>query len=138
VTPILPADAGNGRRTGSLLDQYTAARPVADTELVLPAGMRHLVADLTGAHAPMMVVHLLAAALVGLWLAVGERALWALVALAAGAAVPRLALLLAAVVARPSFPRRVPVAALRPPAPPRLAVLARCVVRRGPPALLAA
>ena len=136
--PPVPVDAGHGRRTGSLLDQYTAARPPADTELVLPAGVRHLVADLTGAHAPMMVVHLLAAALVGLWLAVGERALWALVALAAGAAVPRLALLLAAVLARPSLPRTVPVAALRPHAPPRLSALARCVARRGPPALLAA
>ena len=138
VAPQVPVDAGNGRRTGSLLDQYTAAQPAADTELVLPAGVRHLVADLTGAHAPMMVVHLLAAALVGLWLAVGERALWALVALAAGAVVPRLGLLLAAVLARPASPRTVPVAALWPPVPPRLTVLARCVVRRGPPALLAA
>ena len=138
AAPRVPVDAGNGRRTGSLLDQYTAAHPPADAELVLPAGVRHLVADLTGAHAPMMAVHLLAAALVGLWLAVGEQALWALVALAAGAVVPRLGLLLAAVLARPALPRTVPVAAVRPPAPPRLTVLARCVVRRGPPALLAA
>ena len=136
--PTLPVDAGAGRRTGSLLDQYTAAQPATDTELVLPAGVRHLVADMTGAHAPMMVVHLLAAALVGLWLAVGEQALWALVALAAGAAVPRLGLLLAAVLARPALPRPVPVAASRPPVPPRPTVLARCVARRGPPALLAA
>ena len=138
VAPPVPLDAGAGRRTGSLLDQYTAARPPADTELVLPAGVRHLIADMTGAHAPMMVVHLVAAALVGLWLAVGERTLWALVALAAGAAVPRLGLLLAAVVARPAVPRTVPVAGLRPPVPPRPTDLARCVVRRGPPALLAA
>ena len=138
IAPPAPVDTGNGRRTGSLLDQYTAAQPAADTELVLPAGVRHLVADLTGAHAPMMVVHLVAAALVGLWLAVGEQALWALVALAAGAVVPRLGLLLAAVLARPGLPRTLPVAALRPPNPPRLTILARCVVRRGPPALLAA
>jgi hypothetical protein len=138
VAPPVPVDAGSGRRTGSLLDQYTAAQPPADAELVLPAGVRHLVADMTGAHAPMMVVHLLAAALVGLWLAVGERTLWVLVALAAGAAVPRLGLLLVAVLARPALPRIVPVAALRPPSPPRLTALARCVVRRGPPALLAA
>ena len=66
VAPSLPDGGGPGRRSGSLLDQYTAAQPPPDTELVLPAGVRHLVADLTGAHAPMMVVHLLAAALVGL------------------------------------------------------------------------
>ena len=105
---------------------------------MLPAGVRHLVADLTGAHAPMMIVHLLAATLVGLWLAVGERGLWALVALAAGAVVPRLRVLLAAVLARPSLPRAVPVGALRPLAPAPLASLAPCVVRRGPPALVAA
>ena len=33
-------------------------------------------ADLTGAHAVMALAHLAAAVLVGLWLAVGERALW--------------------------------------------------------------
>jgi hypothetical protein len=40
-------------------------------------------ADLTGAHAVMALAHLAAAVLVGLWLAVGERALWHLVVLAA-------------------------------------------------------
>ena len=42
------------------------------TTPTLPVG--HLVSDLS-AHAPMMVVHLVAAALVGLWLAHGERCL---------------------------------------------------------------
>jgi hypothetical protein len=32
------------------------------------------------AHAPMMAVHLVAAALVGLWLAYGERCLWTMIA----------------------------------------------------------
>ena len=45
-------------------------------------GVQHLVADI-GAHAPMMVAHLLAAALVGCWLAVGERAAWSFVRLTA-------------------------------------------------------
>jgi hypothetical protein len=142
VEPRLPATSG--RRTGSLLDQYDAARAAAggtsDTELVLPAGLRHLVADLTGAHAPMMALHLAAAALVGLWLAVGEHALWALVALTTGAVLPRAARLLAVAVtptAGPAVRTAVPVLR-RPPPPPRLVHLARAVVRRGPPALLAA
>ena len=142
VEPTLPATSG--RRTGSLLDQYDAARAAAggtaDTELVLPAGLRHLVADLTGAHAPMMALHLAAAALVGLWLAVGEHALWALVALAAGAVLPRAVRLLAvAVTPTPGPAVRPAVPALRrPPPPARLVHLARAVVRRGPPVLLAA
>ena len=86
-------------------------------------------------HAPMMLVHVLAAALVGLWLAVGERALWTLVALT-GAVVLRPLLLLRALsgsavsavpVVGPAHPEP------RTPAPTRL--LARCVVRRGPPLL---
>jgi hypothetical protein len=142
VEPQLAATAG--RRSGSLLDQYDAARAAAggttDTELVLPAGVRHLLADLTGAHAMMMVLHLLAAALVGLWLAAGEHALWALVALAAGAVLPRAARLLARAVAPAAGPGvrlRLPVLR-RPEPPPRLLHLAPAVVRRGPPALLAA
>jgi hypothetical protein len=136
--------SGPGRRTGSLLDQYDAARAAAggttDTELVLPTGLRHLVADLTGAHAPMMALHLAAAALVGLWLAVGEHALWALVALAAGAVLPRAARLLAVAVTptpRPAVRTAAPVLGRAEP-PPRLVHLARAVVRRGPPVLLAA
>ena len=88
------------------------------------------------AHGPMMVAHLAAAALVGLWLAVGERSLWALVALAAAVVlrpllVARAWLRLAVAPARPA-----PVAAA-PRARPSLVLLARCVSRRGPPALLA-
>lgn len=145
VEPRLPATSG--RRTGSLLDQYDAARAAAggpasggDTELALPAGLRHLVADLTGAHAPMMVLHLVAAALVGLWLAVGEHALWTLVAMAAGVVLPRAARLLAVAVTPASAPavRTSAPVLRRPQPPPRLLHLARAVVRRGPPALLAA
>lgn len=43
-----------------------------------PAWLEHLTADLTGQHALMAVGHAGAAAVVGLWLAAGERILWAL------------------------------------------------------------
>jgi hypothetical protein len=66
----------DGRRVGSLQDAYQAGQPPMSIQL--PTG--HLVADLQ-AHAPMMAAHLAVAALVGLWLAYGERALWTLVAL---------------------------------------------------------
>lgn len=93
-----------------------------------------LVEHLAG-HAPMMVVHLVAAALVGLWLAVGERTLWTLVALA-GALVLRPLLLLRALAraTHSTVPLAGPVL-LGPRAPAAARFLARCVVRRGPPLL---
>lgn len=122
----------DGRRVGSLQEAYEGAgHAVAPA---LPVG--HLVSDLT-AHAPMMVVHLVAAVLVGLWLAVGERSLWTLVALASTAFLRPFLLALAALGAV-----RVPsvvTAAVRSdePAPRTTSLLARCVVRRGPPLLAA-
>jgi hypothetical protein len=111
----------DGRRTGSLLDAYDAGATHATTPS-LPVG--HLLDHLSG-HAPMMAAHLLVAVLVGLWLAVGERALFTLLALAVRVVVARLHPL--PVVRRPTVP-----AAL--PAVPTLSlVLARAVVRRGPP-----
>jgi hypothetical protein len=86
-------------------------------------------------HAPMMAAHVLAAALVGLWLAVGERALWTLVALA-GALTLRPLLLLGALVRATRPTAVVAVLAHREPrAPAHRLLLARCVVRRGPPLL---
>jgi hypothetical protein len=120
----------DGHRVGSLQDQYDAMAGSVHTQPALPVG--HLVSDLS-AHAPMMAVHLLAAVLVGLWLAVGERALWTLVALAAAV------LLRLVPFARPVLPAR-GLAAL-PAEPPGVTApvrITRSVVRRGPPALLAA
>ncbi len=51
-------------------------RPVSHPD----RAVTHLVNDIS-AHAPMMAAHLAAAALVGLWLAHGERCLWTLLAL---------------------------------------------------------
>lgn len=70
----------DGRRLGSLHDAYTAAETAGGLQAALP--VQHLVSDVA-AHGPMMLAHLAAAALVGLWLAAGERAAWSFVRLTA-------------------------------------------------------
>lgn len=119
-----------GARVGSLQDHYESmvATPSSGSALTLPDPAALL------DHLPMFVAHTVVAVLVGLWLAVGERALWTL-----------LALVFAAVVALFVVPTVVPLVARRlaplrrrPSTPPSLARVSRCVVRRGPPALLAA
>lgn len=124
----------SGRRTGSLHDFYLSSQPIPTAGSGDPFG--HLVADL-GSHGPMMLAHLLAAALVGLWLAAGERALWALLALTGGVLVLAVAWM-SVVVVRPVVPLRLVLARVWQLPPPRTAVIARSVVRRGPPVLLAA
>ena len=149
--PTVHIPAGGGRRVGSLYEQVYANQPgAARTQLAVPAPVQHLMADLTGPHAVMALAHLGAAVLVGLWLARGEHALWALLALAADRAVeltpPRLlgrlrvsGILSSLRAGGAVLRRRAPVtAAWRRPRPRQGLVLARTVVRRGPPALLAA
>ena len=118
----------DGRRVGSLQDAYlgTPDGPVAP---VLPG---HLLGDLQ-AHAPMMLVHLAAAALVGLWLARGERLLWT-VALLTGHRV--LELVHAVVPVAVPAPSHASYDALLAPAGPRSIWLTRPDSRRGPPLLL--
>lgn len=70
----------DGQRVGSLRDAYHSGADVVVAGSGTPSPLTHLVDDLA-AHAPMMVAHLGAAALVALWLAHGERLLWDLVAL---------------------------------------------------------
>lgn len=43
-----------------------------------PEWLEHLTSDLSGPHALMAMAHAVAAGVVGLWLAAGERALWSL------------------------------------------------------------
>lgn len=78
--PTLPVV--DGRRVGSLADAYRVTDPGSSAypEQAAPLPFEHLISDLA-AHAPMMVAHAAAACVVGLWLACGEKTLWALLAL---------------------------------------------------------
>jgi hypothetical protein len=132
TTPASPGSlpVSDGARVGSLQDHYEAmvGTPSGGSALTLPDPVALL------DHLPMFLAHSLAAALVGLWLAAGERALWSLLALVFAAAVALLVMPAAVpVVARRSAPLR-----RRPATLPSLAHVGRTVVRRGPPALLAA
>lgn len=120
----------DGRRVGSLQDAYDG---MAGHDAVAPAvPVGHLVDDLA-AHAPMMAAHLAAAALVGLWLAYGERCLFTLLALT-GRRVLAAAWALAPVAV---VPRLAPFDADRALAGPRSVWLVRPDSRRGPPLLAA-
>jgi len=90
------------------------------------SALEHLTSDLSGPHAVMAVAHALAAVVVGLWLASGERALWALVR-RAGRALRR-PLLLAAPVRTPT-----PVPVEAHVDSPAVRLLASGQRRRGPP-----
>ncbi len=104
--------------------------------------MVHLLADLTGPHALMMVAHLLAAAGVAGWLWVGENALWTVLCLLGRAAAGVARAVAAALAARPQpvpvLPSRRPVvrAHQRPPRPAVPPPLLGALTRRGPPALV--
>ncbi|WP_107772831.1 hypothetical protein [Nocardioides sediminis] len=120
----------NGGRIGSLQDHYEATVGVpAATGLTVPDPAALL------EHAPMFLAHAAAGVLVGLWLAAGERAVWTLLALAVRTVLAPLVVLL------PPTPTRRPRPAVvhrHPLHRSPLDRVARSVVRRGPPALLAA
>lgn len=124
-----PLPSVDGRRVGSLQDAYDAAGALTATT---PAVPQHLVEDLVS-HAPMMVVHLAAAAAVGLWLAVGERALWQLLAMTGRRLVLAVHLVLFPLLPAPSRPAAAATRVLRPVATSRI----RPLLRRGPPLVLA-
>lgn len=136
ATPVRSSELGSlpvvdGRRTGSLMDAYEGASGASHSLApALPVG--HLVQDLT-AHAPMMAVHLAAAAFVGLWLAYGERCLWTVLALT-GRRI-RAAVLLLIPVVLPAA--RLAATTDRAPRRPRALWSAHPHPRRGPPLLLA-
>ena len=140
----LPLDA-DGRRVGSLLDAYAATPPVAGHDGpggpgVPTTAVTHLLHHLAEQGPVMLAAHLAGAVALGLVLAVGEQALWALVHLAAArvvvvaAARRRVTAVLAAYLGASSAPRPRPRAAGFAPVP-RLDRPA--VSRRGPPVLLA-
>ena len=115
-----------GRRIGSLQEAYDVPAHVSSATPALPA---HLVSDVTS-HAPMMSLHLLAAVLVGLWLAAGERALWRFLAMT-GRRLVLAALLLLPPLA-PAATGRAPAAA-GPVHAPLFLLRSRPLLQRGPP-----
>lgn len=146
------AESG-GRRVGSLADHFEAASAAGGRAAeVVPTGVptggwgaaaNHLVEHAVAQGPLMLLAHALGAVALGLWLAVGETALWHLVGLA-GVRV-RIALVVACA------PLRVRVSVLGAldaarrllvPLPVRLplpdTLPHRLVARRGPPTLLAA
>lgn len=144
VSQPLRIPIGTGRRTGSLFDQLAVAQPAGgNLDLTVPYWLQHVSADMTGQHALMAVGHLAAGAVVGLWLAAGERALWTLVSLTAQLVVNRVdrlgvggtPLLAATVTSRVGGTAAFIEDDDRPP---DRWVLSRNVTRRGPPYVLAA
>lgn len=143
-TPLagsLPVDA-DGRRVGSLMDAYQSSAPAPGHDGPgLPVGaLTHLLHHLAEQGPLMLAAHLAGAVVLGLVLAVGERALWALIHLAAArvvvlaAAGRSAAAALAALRAAAATPRPRPRATGFTPVP-RLDRPA--LSRRGPPVLLA-
>lgn len=127
----LPVDE-DGRRVGSLLDYARTPPGVREHDLRLPDPVSHLFGDLSAAGPPMLLTHLVAAAVVGLWLGVGEQALWILILMTWDVVV----LVSQGRPPTPSLPARV-VQVTTPSATWLDRVVAGCVVRRGPPFLLA-
>jgi len=127
-TPIGALPVVDGRRVGSLQDAYDGLSGQGSLAPAVPVG--HLLDDLA-AHAPMMVAHLVAAALVGLWLGYGERCLFTLLALT-GRRVLAAAWALAPVAV---VPRLAPLDTDRALVGPRSVWLVRPDSRRGPPVL---
>ncbi|WP_235737546.1 hypothetical protein [Nocardioides alcanivorans] len=135
---------------GSLLDQYAArqdaiAAASGHTAIDPSAVLLHQWEHLVGTSPLMVLTHTLAAVVVALWLASGERALATLLALSADrvdAASPRQAVALLVFAATITTALRRFPAALRRTAAlrvarPHPAFVHRVVSHRGPPALLA-
>lgn len=140
TTDPLPLTATD--RAGSFYDLTmtagNAGRPSDLGVVELPHWVTHILADLTGPHALMAIAHLLAAAGVACWLAVGETALWTLIALLGSAAcglIRKLIAIIGATATGPRPSRRRLVGTRSRHDQPRLTWLLETASRRGPPAL---
>lgn len=134
--PVIPP-LGSGPRTGSYFDQWAHTQPTGATAPAVPGWLVHTVTDVA-AHPAMALAHVGAAVAVGLWLAVGERALWAVLALTAALAVRLVRALAAGLVLPPALPVAPASRSRRRPRIPRTLQHSPGVSRRGPPHLLAA
>jgi hypothetical protein len=134
--------AGGGGRHGSFYDvAYASQVGESSAGAGVPAPVMHAFSDVA-AHPTMAALHLVAAALCGWWLAMGERALWRLLSLAARgwsdlavAALRRWTLATRAIAAAAlaaELPQ--PVVAVSGPRP-QSQLCSRSVSRRGPPVL---
>lgn len=148
LDPTLGATAGGGPRTGSLRDFYAASVPPAPTSGAgssdgwLTGLVGHQLDHLAAQGPSMVLAHLGGAAALGLFLGVGETALWRLVHLVAARAVvvrARWRLLLSGYAARSGATvLRLPAAASRLPVDGPRRLDHPAVLHRGPPHLLAA
>ena len=143
-------------RTGSYADQVAGMQEVAraghgpgvagsDAAAALGQSLGHLLDHLAGQGAGMLAAHLAAATAVGIWLAAGERALWALVLLATTCALAVVARALVSDDPRGLLAlqlervRKAPhLGATRRLVVPAEHLSSRVVAHRGPPALLPA
>ena len=142
ATPSLDPALVAAPRHGSLREQYDAAVAAALDDRQVQASVdpvAHLVAHLAEQGPLMVLAHTAAAVAVGLWLALGEAALWSVLVLGAAALLGTAAAstrgraaAVAGTLARiPSGPAR----RAADEAPPSSHLVAPAVSRRGPPRL---
>ncbi|MBF4161414.1 hypothetical protein [Nocardioides acrostichi] len=134
---VLAASGRRGSAPSGRLHLHEGALPhvhgaVVDAGTGAPSLGTELIGHLT-MHGSMALAHLVAALGVGLWLAVGERTLWTLLALAARRVLHLLRPTAASATTGPSARPPVPGSLLRPCAPRWRTAPRR---RRGPPLLL--
>lgn len=138
VTHLLPPAPPSSTGTrGTLFEQYQASRPYVDAVPAVPGWLTHAIDDAVQ-HPWMVLLHVLAGVLAGCWLAVGERALWALLALTLAWAITLVRSLAGALdtPAPPAAPTSRPISVVG--LLPRLLRHPPGTSRRGPPALLPA
>lgn len=140
ASPSPPVATGGGR-SGSYYDVAYAPHVGQHADGVsIPSPFAHAFNDVM-AHPGMAVMHVLAAALCGWWLAMGERALWRLLELAARAwsdlvtrALRRWILAARALIEAASSVELAPYVAVIEGPRPQSHLCSRRVSRRGPPA----
>lgn len=141
-TSALQPHTVDGRRVGSLMDQAVAAPRVGGAG---DGPLAHLLDHALAGGPWMLLTHTAAAAAVGLWLALGERALWELLVLLAVRArracvtadpTTRLRAAYAVLASLPDPALARPVVAPPPVLRPAGRHHPRAVTRRGPPLLL--